>query len=69
MTTGIRIHTSAGWPDIPHIEGRNFKPLIDSAKELPGFQENHMEGKVMVDIFMIRSSFCHDAAHDFYRLA
>lgn len=37
-----------GWPDIPHIEGRNFQPVIDRARELPGFEQNHPKGEVMV---------------------
>jgi hydroxylamine reductase len=29
-----------GWPGIPHITDMNFKPVIDRALELPGFQED-----------------------------
>ncbi|MDZ7582186.1 MAG: hydroxylamine reductase [Deltaproteobacteria bacterium] len=29
-----------GWPDVPHIADLNFKPVIDRALELPGFQED-----------------------------
>ena len=29
-----------GWPGIPHITDMNFKPVIDKALELPGFQED-----------------------------
>ncbi|THB78467.1 MAG: hydroxylamine reductase [Desulfobacteraceae bacterium] len=38
----------AGWPDIPHIADRNFKPLIDRARELPGFEQDHDGGEVVV---------------------
>ena len=37
-----------GWPDIPHIEDQNFKPLIDRALELPGFDQDQPNGEVMV---------------------
>jgi hydroxylamine reductase len=33
-----------GWPGTPHIEGRDFSPVINKALELPGFQED-VEGK------------------------
>lgn len=33
-----------GWPGIPHIEGRDFSPVIKRALELPGFQADR-EGK------------------------
>ena len=29
-----------GWPEVPHISDLNFKPVIDRALELPGFQED-----------------------------
>ena len=29
-----------GWPGVPHISDLNFKPVIDRALELPGFQED-----------------------------
>ena len=37
-----------GWPGIPHIADLNFKPVIDRALELPGFQEDHVEKEVTV---------------------
>jgi hydroxylamine reductase len=37
-----------GWPDIPHISDLNFKPLIDRALELPGFQEDENGRHVIV---------------------
>jgi hydroxylamine reductase len=33
-----------GWPGTPHIEGKDFSPVISKALELPGFQED-VEGK------------------------
>jgi hydroxylamine reductase len=33
-----------GYPDIPHVEGRDFSAVISKALELPGFQEDQ-EGK------------------------
>ena len=33
-----------GWPGTPHIEGKDFSPVINKALELPGFQED-VEGK------------------------
>jgi hydroxylamine reductase len=33
-----------GWPGTPHIEGRDFSPVIKRALELPGFQADR-EGK------------------------
>jgi len=36
-----------GWPDIPHIADQNFKPLIDRALSLPGFEEDADKGEVM----------------------
>jgi len=33
-----------GWPGVPHISDMNFKPVIDKALEMPGFQED-MNGK------------------------
>jgi len=37
-----------GWPDVPHISDLNFKPVIDRALELPGFQEDENGHKVTV---------------------
>lgn len=34
FTTGL-----VGWPGLPHIQGRDFKPLIDRALALPGFTD------------------------------
>jgi hydroxylamine reductase len=36
-----------GWPAIPHIADQNFKPLIDRALSLPGFEEDADKGEVM----------------------
>jgi hydroxylamine reductase len=36
-----------GWPGIPHITDMNFKPVIDKAIELPGFQEDTNGKEVM----------------------
>ena len=37
-----------GWPGIPHIPDLNFKPVIDRALELPGFEEDHVTQEVTV---------------------
>ena len=37
-----------GWPDIPHIADLNFKPVIDRALELPGFDEDRVDQEVTV---------------------
>ncbi len=37
-----------GWPDIPHIQGHDFKPVIDRALELPGFIDDYVEKEVTV---------------------
>jgi hydroxylamine reductase len=37
-----------GWPGVPHISDLNFKPVIDRALELPGFQEDENGRKVTV---------------------
>jgi hydroxylamine reductase len=37
-----------GWPGVPHISDLNFKPVIDRALELPGFQEDQNGRKVTV---------------------
>jgi hydroxylamine reductase len=36
-----------GWPGIPHIKDRNFKPAVDRALELPGFPEDANSKSVM----------------------
>ncbi len=37
-----------GWPDIPHIEDRDFTRVIDRALALTGFDRDHLEGEVSV---------------------
>jgi hydroxylamine reductase len=37
-----------GWPGVPHISDLNFKPVIDRALELPGFQEDENGREVTV---------------------
>jgi hydroxylamine reductase len=37
-----------GWPGIPHISDYNFKPVIDRALALPGFNEDHVTQEVTV---------------------
>ncbi|MGD8251128.1 MAG: hydroxylamine reductase, partial [Desulfobacterales bacterium] len=37
-----------GWPGIPHITNMNFKPVIDRALEMPGFENDHVEQEVSV---------------------
>lgn len=37
-----------GWPGIPHIADMNFKPVIDRALALPGFQEDKNGQEVTV---------------------
>jgi hydroxylamine reductase len=39
---------TVGWPGVPHISDRNFKPVIDRALALPGFQEDRNGRSVMV---------------------
>ncbi len=39
---------TVGWPAATHISGRNFKPVIDKALALPGFQEDKKGRSVMV---------------------
>ncbi len=36
-----------GWPGISHISDRNFKPVIDRALAMPGFQEDENGREVM----------------------
>ena len=40
-----RIFTTGpvGWPGVRHIEGGNYKPLIQAAKALPGFKQTEEE--------------------------
>lgn len=37
-----------GWPDVPHIVGLDFQPVIDRSLALPGFQEDLYAGEVTV---------------------
>ena len=37
-----------GWPEVPHIENRNFEPVIRKALEMPGFTEDSNGKQVMV---------------------
>ncbi|MBU0483725.1 MAG: hydroxylamine reductase [Proteobacteria bacterium] len=37
-----------GWPGVEHIEGRDFKPVIDRALAMDGFVEDTDQGTVMV---------------------
>ncbi|MFH0997258.1 MAG: hydroxylamine reductase, partial [Pseudomonadota bacterium] len=37
-----------GWPGLPHISDLNFKPVIDRALALPGFQEDEAGKEVTV---------------------
>ncbi len=39
---------TVGWPGATHIPDRNFKPVIDKALALPGFQEDKNGRSVMV---------------------
>jgi hydroxylamine reductase len=43
FTTGL-----VGWPDVAHIPGRDFTPVIKRALELPGFAEDKNGKSVMV---------------------
>ena len=48
FTTGL-----VGWPDIPHIEAdpsghKDFTPIIERARQLPGFEADEDKGTVMV---------------------
>jgi len=40
-TYKARIYTtnSTGWPGVTHIVGRDFSPVIETAKAMPGFKE------------------------------
>jgi len=37
-----------GWPDVTHISGRDFSPVIERALALPGYEEDINKGEVMV---------------------
>lgn len=37
-----------GWPDVPHIADQNFKPVIDRALDLQGFEDDVDNGEVTV---------------------
>jgi hydroxylamine reductase len=39
---------TVGWPEVPHILNRNFKPVIDKALAMPGFTEDKSGRSVMV---------------------
>jgi hydroxylamine reductase len=39
---------TVGWPGVSHISCRNFKPLIDKALAMPGFQEDKNGRSIMV---------------------
>ena len=43
FTTGL-----VGWPDVHHIAGSDFTPVIEKALELPGFSEDQNGKQVMV---------------------
>jgi hydroxylamine reductase len=43
FTTGL-----VGWPDVTHIEDKDFTPVIEKALEMPGFQEDKIRQHVMV---------------------
>lgn len=45
-----RIFTASvvGWPGVAHIEGRNYKPLIEAAKKAPGFTEDGADKTILV---------------------
>jgi hydroxylamine reductase len=43
FTTGL-----VGWPGVAHIAGKDFKPVIDKALEMPGFAADTDAGSVMV---------------------
>jgi hydroxylamine reductase len=42
FTTGL-----VGWPNVAHISGKDFTPVIEKALELPGFTED-VEGKTVM---------------------
>ncbi len=43
FTTGV-----VGWPNVAHIEDKDFTPVIKRALDLPGFQEDKEAGSVTV---------------------
>jgi len=43
FTTGL-----VGWPGAVHIENKDFKPVIEKALEMPGFEEDRQGGTVTV---------------------
>jgi hydroxylamine reductase len=43
FTTGL-----VGWPDVTHIEDKDFTPVIEKALEMPGFREDKIRQYVMV---------------------
>ena len=43
FTTGL-----VGWPDVVHIEDKDFTPVIEKALSLPGFAADEDKGSVMV---------------------
>jgi hydroxylamine reductase len=43
FTTGL-----VGWPGVAHIAGQDFKPVIDRALALPGFEDDFDNGEVTV---------------------
>ena len=47
-TENIFTSGMVGWPGIPHIADMNFKPVIDRALALPGFQEDKNGQEVTV---------------------
>ncbi|MBN2420480.1 MAG: hydroxylamine reductase [Deltaproteobacteria bacterium] len=46
-TENIFTSGMVGWPDIPHITDYNFKPVIERALELPGFEEDYVKQEIM----------------------
>jgi len=43
FTTGV-----VGWPDVIHIDDKDFTPVIQKALEMPGFHEDEVRQQVMV---------------------
>lgn len=45
-----RIFTTgeAGWPEVQHIEDKDFRPVIDKARTMEGFREDEDKGTVLV---------------------
>jgi hydroxylamine reductase len=43
FTTGL-----VGWPDVTHIDKKDFTPVIEKALKMPGFKEDKDEKSVMV---------------------